>query len=88
MTTYQALPPLLLYFLLAPCSAAFLSQSGVGDMVTALSSELKRLDIKKMPSYATTCLDCDSYAELQERLVAMAGCYRTKPNLDEPSDSD
>lgn len=73
---------------LVSSSASFLSQSGVGDLLSGLSSELKKLDVRNLPVYASTCLDCDSYSELKDRLVAMAECYRTKPNLDDTSDSD
>ena len=71
-----------------PTGAAFVSQSGIGDMLSALSSELKRLNISKFPSFASTCLDSTSYAELKERLVCMEEHYRTELQLDESSDSD
>lgn len=71
-----------------PCCASFQSVSGVGEMVSALSSELQRLDVRTVPSFASTCLDGDSYMELKHRLVSLGKCYATKPDLDDTSDSD
>lgn len=50
--------------------------------------ELKRLDIRKVPSFAETCLDGDTYAEVKDRLVSLGECYRTQRKTDEESDSD
>ena len=72
---------------LAPASASFQSQSGIGDMLSALSSELKRLDVRKMAAFASTCLDSDSYRELKEKLVSMEKCYRTELDVDDSPDS-
>lgn len=57
-------------------------------MVSGLSAELQRLDVRRLPAYASSCLDADSYAELKERLLVLAECYRTEPDLEAPSDSD
>lgn len=71
-----------------PSSAAFQSQAGLETMLQSLSSELKGLNVRKYPSFASSCLDMDSYAELKERLLSLQASYRTKLDLDDPSDSD
>ena len=57
-------------------------------MLSCLSSQLKGLDVRRYPAYSSTCLDVDSYTELKERLVSLATCYRTQPDLEESTDSD
>ncbi len=57
-------------------------------MFSALSVELERLDVKKVPVFASTCLDADSYTDLKDSLVTMEGCYATQLNLDDSTDSD
>lgn len=70
------------------CSAGFLSQAGLGTVFSGLAEELGRLEVRRLPGYATTCLDRDSHQELRHRLVTLSECYRTGPNLEESSDSD
>ena len=57
-------------------------------MLSALSTELEGLDVRKVPAFASTCLDADSYTDVKDSLVTMEGCYATQLNLDESTDSD
>ena len=57
-------------------------------MMESLSTELKRLDVRLVPSFAESSLNIDSYGEMKERLLSLEDCYRTTRQSNETSDSD
>ena len=57
-------------------------------MMESLSTELKRLDVRLVPSFAESSLSVDDYSELKERLVALGECYQVSRPLTDASDSD
>ena len=66
---------------------SFQSDSGVGELVAALTANLGTVNIRKHPSFVSTCLEPDNYAELMHRLKTLMECYRTS-SLEEDTDSD
>lgn len=63
------------------------SDSGVGELVTALTTNFNTVNIRKHPSFMSTCLELDNHAELMHRLKTLTECYRTS-SLEEDTDSD
>ncbi len=54
----------------------------------SLTTELKKLDVRLVPSFAESSLNKDSYRELLERLQSLGDCYHNTRPLNESSDSD
>ena len=63
------------------------SDSRVGNLVAALTANLTAVDIRKHPSFMSTFLEPDNYAELIHRLRTLTECYRTR-DCEEDTDSD
>ena len=63
------------------------SDSGVGELVAALTDNFTSVNIRRHPSFTSTCLETDNYTELLHRLKSLKECYRTS-SCDSEGDSD
>lgn len=74
------------YFTAAVCGS-LQSDSGIGELLAALTTNLNAVNIRKHPSFMSTCLEPDNHSELMHRLKMLTDCYRTS-SLEEDTDSD
>ena len=69
-----------------PVCASFQSQCGLLGLLECLASELKRLDVRKVPGCAQTSLEGDNHTEMKDRLESLADCYRAQSWAEQESD--
>ena len=54
---------------------ALQSHSGIEEFFKTLHSEVKGIDIRRVPVYHSTCLDPDSYQEMLAKLQEIKDLY-------------
>lgn len=62
---------------IVPCCTALQSHSGLRSFVGVLYDHTLKCNPRLVPTYATSCLDCDSYQELLTSLTNISDCYHT-----------